>query len=419
MTKQIESLRARFERIRDARRQHPSKLWPLSEVAIYVLGLLLLGFESALAGDEAMQEGNEALSALGIGRRVPDSTHQEWLSKQPESSMRPVLTGWICSLWRSKVWQRPPVPAGQKRPLGTFVIDGKDIGESTERSAKLLRERKRVLRAQWNGPWGPRLILGQMSVPPGTNEMGTFPAFWNALMDAYGRFAGWLESVTLDAGYASAQNARIITASGRDYVISLKENQPTLLAEAKRLLEPLMKSRPGRAADAYRVEKYQGRVIVRELWRSSQIAGWMDWDSLQEVWLVRQESREPDGKRSVEMRYFLSSHPPKRLNGEEVLNMVRGHWSIENQAFWRLDMQMDEDARRFAGVGEALPSVGLLRVLAFNVLMLLRERSLRLLRPPRESLCAFIGWLRERLVWLDGYLRGLRHGAHGRTAVFG
>jgi hypothetical protein len=366
-----------------------------------------------------MAEGDEALRLLGIEERIPDSTYQEWLSKQPEESMRPVLLDFIRSLWRSKVWQRPRLEPGQKKPLGTFSIDGKDLGESTERGVALLRERKKVLRAQWNGSWGPRLIVGQMMVPPGTNEMGAFPTFWNELMNAYASFSAWLECVTLDAGYASAANARLIASSGRFYVISLKENQPGLLSEAKRLLEPLMKSRPGRAADAYRVEKYQGRVIERELWRSIQMAGWMDWDSLQEVWLVRQESREPDGKRTVEMRYFLSSLPARRLNAEEVLDVVRGHWSVENQAFWRLDMQFDEDGRHFAGVGEALPSVGVLRVLAFNVLMLLRDRTLRLLRPARESLVEFIRWARERLVWLSGYLRGLRHGAAGRVAVFG
>jgi hypothetical protein len=419
MKKHLRWLGKRFEKVEDVRREHPSKRWSLPQAASYVLRLMLQGFPSALAADEAMTEGDEALWLLGQRERIPDSTYQEWLAKQPEKSMSPVLPQWIRWLWRSKVWQRPPLEPGQKKPLGTFSIDGKDIGQSTERAVALLRQRKKVLRAQWNGPWGPRLILGQSSVARGTNEMGAFPAFWNELMAAYGRFKDWLECVTLDAGYASAQNAELIAASGRLYVISLKENQPGLLAEAQRLLEPLMKSRPGRAADAYRVEKYQGRVIVRELWRNSQIAGWMDWHSLQEVWLVRQEHLEPDGKRTVEMRYFLSSLPPRRLNSEEVLDVVRGHWSVENQAFWRLDMQFDEDARRFAGVGEALPNVGLLRVLAFNTLMLLRQRSLRLLRPARESLVEFIRWARECLVWLAGYLRGLRHGAEGRAAVLG
>ena len=418
LRKHLDWLQGRCEAVRDVRREHPSKDWSLAQMSRYVLGLLLQGFESALAGDVAMVEGDEALRMLGMEQRIADSTYQEWLAKQPESTLYPVLLDWNRSLWRSKVWQRPRTEPGQKRPLGTFSIDGKDLGQSTERAAPQLRERKKVLRAQWNGPWGPRLVLAQMTVPPTTNEMGVFPALWDSLMQAYGKFSDWLECATLDAGYASAANARRIAASKRWYVISLKDNQPGLLAEARRVLEPMMKTRPRHQADAYRVEKYQGRVIERELWRTTQMAGWMDWDSLQEVWLVRQTSRKPDGTHSVEMRYFLSSLPSTRLNAEEVLDVIRSHWSVENQAFWRLDMQFNEDGRRFAGVGEALSTVGLLRVLAFDILMLLRDRSLRLGRPPHESLTEFISWLRERLVWLDGYSTGLRHGAANRASVF-
>lgn len=407
--KHLNFLIEQFKEVEDSRREHPSRRWALWEILHFVTALVVAGYESAQAGDTAMQEKSPLMKQLGVRRRVPDSTYQELLGQQPERSLLPVLGAWVRLLYRSKTWQRPAAQAGRSRPLGTCAIDGKSLKKSGERAFPELRRLRHVLRAQFTG-WGPALCIGQMQVPDGTNENGTFAAFFGWLMSQYGRFSGWLECFTLDAGFCTRANAELIVSAGRDYIMGLKDNQPTLILEAKRLLEPRMLGDTGSKADAYYVDKQQGRPIIYELWRTAEMQGWMDFPGLRQVWLVRRQVTQPDGSTSVGRRYFASSLSENRLTPLELLAQVRLHWSVENKLFWRLDTQFDEDRRRFATVGEALPTMGLLRVLAFNLLMLLKDRSLRQRRPPRESLPGFIRWLGQLLSWLDGYEAGRQQG---------
>ena len=49
------------------------------------------------------------------------------------------------------------------------------------------------------------------------------------------------------------------------------------------------------------------------------------------------------GPVTVERRYYLSS---LGLDAARCARAVRGHWSVENQCHWLLDMQMGEDQSR-------------------------------------------------------------------------
>ena len=54
-------------------------------------------------------------------------------------------------------------------------------------------------------------------------------------------------------------------------------------------------------------------------------------------------TRESKGKASVERRYYLSS---LRTDAEQFARAVRGHWSVENQLHWVLDVVFGEDHSR-------------------------------------------------------------------------
>ena len=59
----------------------------------------------------------------------------------------------------------------------------------------------------------------------------------------------------------------------------------------------------------------------------------------------------------MEGRYYLSSLP---LSGERLARAVRGHWSVENQCHWMLEMNLGEDQSR-ARAGHAAQNLGTLR----------------------------------------------------------
>ena len=57
---------------------------------------------------------------------------------------------------------------------------------------------------------------------------------------------------------------------------------------------------------------------------------------------------------------------------------MRNHWGIENDTFNSLDLQWWEDNRRWCTQGNAIWVLGLLRLMAYNLVQYLRKRHLRL-----------------------------------------
>lgn len=64
-------------------------------------------------------------------------------------------------------------------------------------------------------------------------------------------------------------------------VMALKENQPELLREAQRVLEPVAAAGQ---AEAVTWDRDHGQWVRRSLSRTSEIAGWLDWTHLRQGW---------------------------------------------------------------------------------------------------------------------------------------
>lgn len=79
------------------------------------------------------------------------------------------------------------------------------------------------------------VCLDAAPIPPPTNEMGHFQTALRQLMAAYGTL-DLFRVISGDAGLCSEANARAVLDHGLDYLFGLKIDQPTLFAEAKRLL---------------------------------------------------------------------------------------------------------------------------------------------------------------------------------------
>ncbi len=273
---------------------------------------------------------------------------------------------------------------------GTVVaIDGKTLRRSHDRAQG---KDALVLVSAWAE--ANRLLLGQVAVDPGANEIPAIPILLQQVA-----LAGSL--VTVDAIGCQTAIAAQIVAQEADYVLALKANQGTL-HEAVRVLfaagqaDGLVSIRH----DAQRsIEKNHGRLELRQVWAVDDpaVMAYLDphgaWPNLRSVAMVVTE-RRVDADIAREVRYYLSSLPGTAAT---IGAAVRGHWGIENQLHWVLDIAFHEDESRVRH-GHASQNLAVLRRLALNLL--------------RQESTAKIGTKAKRLKagWDEAYLLKLLAG---------
>jgi predicted transposase YbfD/YdcC len=217
------------------------------------------------------------------------------------------------------------------------AIDGKALRRTFDRARGLGALHLVSAWATANG-----LTLGQVAVGAESNEVTAIPRLIE-LLDLKGCV------VTIDAAGCQKEIAARIVAKEADYVLALKENNPTLYEQVSEyFLEQLEEEGPGRKLRRHReVEEGHGRSEARETFVApapQAIVASGAWPGLATVVLViRRCVDHATGKSSEEVRYFLSSLPAKvrRLAGA-----VRQHWGIENGLHWVLDVAFNEDRMR-------------------------------------------------------------------------
>jgi len=388
-----------WEDVPDPRKRR-GRRWKLAELLEGLFSGMLAGATTL----RAVEDLTEDMGTAGrMSRRMPDTTAYDLLTRLRPEDLRAKLRSQVRALHRAKCL--PP----EGLPCGVLSIDGKALGSldhSAEGKAQQAHRSHdgstyylaRVLRAVLTSA-AARPCLDQVWVPSTTNEMGTFPALWDTLIDAYGAL-DLFEIVTADAGFTSRENADRIAADHRAYVFALKETQPELLAEAERQLQLRRKDPPDAETPWERVD---GIEIRRRLYRIREIAGYHGWSHLQQVWEVQQDRRTNGGRVETTRRLFLTNLHWGRLTADQILRVIRGHWGIENDCFGTLDLQWDEDARPWCTHGEALAVIGCLRVMAYNLLQVARKRHLR--RRARDGRLApaaawrrIFEWVRQALI---------------------
>lgn len=232
----------------------------------------------------------------------------------------------------------------------TIAIDGKTLARSGERMAG--KEALHLVSA-WATERG--VVLGQMATAQHSNEITAIPALLRVL-DVRGA------TVTMDALGCQQAIARQVREQGADYMLAVKGNQKKL-QEVVQFQLGRGKSQMARSK-LRTCERNRGRT-ERRLYTAMAASPavrrlWPDVQSI--VRVCRQTTGQ--GPKTKEVRDFVSSLPPEV---ERLASLIRGHWGIENQLHWSLDVTFREDHSRMRQ-GHAAENAGLLRRLALSIL---------------------------------------------------
>ena len=241
------------------------------------------------------------------------------------------------------------------------------------------------------------LVLGQRKTETKSNEITAIPQLLQVL-DLRGA------TVTIDAMGCQTKIAETVLEGGGHYVLSVKENQPTLHDDVAATFAEATDDRQRSVDEQGRpqvevfeqVDKGHGRVETRTL----SLCRDLSWMTTAEAWcgldfvaqVVRQRTVLASGQTSTETAYFIGSDP--EASAESTCSAIRRHWGIENKLHWVLDLAFREDEARHRANNTA-QNMTTLRHFALNIVKQDPDRKLGVANCRKRA-----GWDRNYLIKL-------------------
>lgn len=218
-----------------------------------------------------------------------------------------------------------------------------------------------------------RTVLGQVATDLGEdhrrgNEISAIDKLLD-LLDVSGT------TVSIDAIGCQRPIASKIVSKGGDYVLCVKDNQPTLHQKLKRLLDEAICDRQLRLDHFEQTDGDHGRIETRRVWCTSEVDHLKlpePWPHLRSIACVERVRDLGGDKISSQRHYYVASLAS--ASARTLSEAIRGHWSIENQLHWHLDVSFGEDACRVRS-GHAAENLSRIRRIALNQLQ--RETTLK------------------------------------------
>jgi predicted transposase YbfD/YdcC len=184
-----------------------------------------------------------------------------------------------------------------------------------------------------------QLSLGQVVVDAKSNEIPAIPQLLQ-LLDLSGAL------VTIDAMGCQKEIAAEIRDGGADYILAVKQNQPTLYEQVEGAIDAALEQDAEEIAEHQTVEKGHGRHETRTyaiIPAPESVDPEDQWRDLNAVGIAISERVDSQGRASMETRYYILS---RLVTAPEFAAAVRGHWGIENNLHWQLDVSFREDECR-------------------------------------------------------------------------
>ncbi len=342
---------------------------PLENVLVIALLAVICGAESFVDMQEFGEEKAEFLGeVLDLSNGVP--SHDTF--GRVFAMLNPVALQEAFVRWTSAL------ASASKGDL--IAIDGKSL----RRSFGDANEKAFVhMVSAWSN--SNQLVLGQVKTDAKSNEITAIPRLLKLL-----QLKGAM--VTIDAMGCQRDIAEEIVNAGADYLLAVKDNQPTLSREVDQAFQAAEEAEDFDALVDFSEtsERGHGRTEVRRclvLRDLGELPSARQWTKLSCFVRVISERTVGD-KTTEEIRNYICS---RRVSATEALAAVRSHWGIENSLHWVLDVSFREDDCRVRA-GNAAENFAVIRHYALNLLKATKGK--RSLRGQRKS----AGWNNRTLL---------------------
>ena len=314
----IKELKKNLEEVKDPRREWGNKRHRLEDILIIGLCTIICCGEDFVDMEEFGRDREDWLRGfLELPNGIPDSdTFRRVFERVDPTALAKSLNAWLGN---------DGTPGGR-----SINIDGKTICGSKSKNHPSYH----VVSA-WVAE--NSITLGELAVEEKSNEITAIPELLD-LIDIEG------DIITIDAIGCQRDISSKIREKKADYVLALKDNQETLHEDVSTYFDWVEKEQPqDEVTDSWKSNpsKDHGRIETREIITAS--AGWLEqkdeWMDIQTIIRYRC-TREINGIKTTSIRHYISSF---NTSAESFGEIIRGHWSIENQLHWMLDVVFRED----------------------------------------------------------------------------
>lgn len=190
--------------------------------------------------------------------------------------------------------------------------------------------------------------------------------------------------VTADAMNCQKDTVAVIVKQKGEYVLALKGNQPLFYEEVKNFFDREQKETLKKKETCYKktTELEHGGLVIREYDITEDVNWYSEkekWKKLKSFGMVQKTVRKKDGSEKKEGRHYICSIEE---DVEEFARAVRGHWRVENNLHWQLDVTFQDDKNKSMAKTGA-KNLQMMKKLALALLQLVKEsykKSMKLIR---------------------------------------
>ena len=361
-----------FKNLNDPRVERTRKHPLINIVFIAVCGVLSGANSFAAIEEFGLDRRTWFARFLDLTNGVPsDDTFARVLARLDPGAFERCLLSWI----------RAVQEVTENRLI---AIDGKTLRGSYDR-----RDGKAAIHMVSAWASENKLSLGQVVVDEKSNEITAIPELLR-LLDVSGAL------VTIDAMGCQKEIADLIREGKGDYVLAVKQNQPTLYEQVEEAVGAGLEQDASDLDEHQTVEVGHGRQETRTYVvfpAPETVDPDGAWRDLSAVGMAITESTDAQGRCRLEVRYYILS---VLLSAARFAGAVRGHWSIENNLHWQLDVSFREDQCRVR-TDNAPANLSVIRRFALGLLK--RETSCRRGIETKRLKCAASDAYREKALF--------------------